>query len=276
MIEVNLLALPEMRPVEGFPGYAVSADGRVWSRRRRGVIRDQPRQLKPTPVGGVFVVGLATADGGMSQKRTHALRNAAWPELAPKAPPRPDGRPQVGTVPASAKPIPGFDGYFADADGGIYNSRGLRIQPHREPHGYERVHLVRSDGEGGDGIRVHRVVLLAWAGPPDPGHEARHLNGVRHDNRAENLAWGTRSQNRDDSRRLGTLATGDRHGMRKHPERVARGERQGSAKLTEAQVREMRELHAAGWKYKALAEKYGIVWSAAQNICHRRRWKHVQ
>lgn len=42
---------------------------------------------------------------------------------------------------------------------------------------------------------VHRLVAAAFIGPPKPGQEVRHLNNVADDNRAENLAWGTRSQN---------------------------------------------------------------------------------
>jgi hypothetical protein len=44
----------------------------------------------------------------------------------------------------------------------------------------------------------------------------------------------------------GFPARGERHGSHLHPERQARGERQGSAKLRDAQVREIRARYAAG------------------------------
>lgn len=47
---------------------------------------------------------------------------------------------------------------------------------------------------------VHILVCSTFHGErPAPGYEVRHLNGVRTDNRAENLAWGTRSENSYDT-----------------------------------------------------------------------------
>lgn len=48
---------------------------------------------------------------------------------------------------------------------------------------------------------VHLLVAEAFLGPrPEPTHQARHLNGVADDNRAENLRWGTASENQLDRR----------------------------------------------------------------------------
>ncbi len=43
--------------------------------------------------------------------------------------------------------------------------------------------------------RVHRLVLEAFIGPCPKSHEANHLNGIKSDNRIENLEWVTRSEN---------------------------------------------------------------------------------
>lgn len=51
---------------------------------------------------------------------------------------------------------------------------------------------------------VHRLVCEAFHGLcADEDMEARHLNGVSTDNRPENLAWGTRSENMQDRLRHG-------------------------------------------------------------------------
>lgn len=50
---------------------------------------------------------------------------------------------------------------------------------------------------------VHRLVCEAFHGPPG-GLHTRHLNGDGHDNRAENLAWGTVVENMADKRTHGT------------------------------------------------------------------------
>ena len=51
---------------------------------------------------------------------------------------------------------------------------------------------------------LHHVMLESFVGPRPPGCVGRHLNDVFDDNRLENLAWGTPSQNRLDSVRNGT------------------------------------------------------------------------
>lgn len=59
---------------------------------------------------------------------------------------------------------------------------------------------------------VHELVTLAFHGPaPTPGLEVRHKNGRRLDNSADNLAWGTRSQNQNDRFDHGTACEGEKN-----------------------------------------------------------------
>src|SRR5690606_21466536 len=59
--------------------------------------------------------------------------------------------------------------------------------------------------------QVHRLVLMAFVGPPREGEECRHLNGIPHDNRPINLAWGSARENWNDKRLHGTDTKGQRH-----------------------------------------------------------------
>lgn len=59
---------------------------------------------------------------------------------------------------------------------------------------------------------VHILVCEAFHGERPPGQQVRHLNGVSTDNRAENLAWGTQSENMVDRVHHGT----DRWASRTH------------------------------------------------------------
>lgn len=53
-------------------------------------------------------------------------------------------------------------------------------------------------------VRVHRMVCETFHGlPTDEKPDVRHLNGIKTDNRAENLRWGTRSENGLDTVRHG-------------------------------------------------------------------------
>lgn len=68
--------------------------------------------------------------------------------------------------------------------------------------GYKMVSLWK----GGVGVTktVHSMVLEAFDRPRPQGYVTRHLNGVRDDNRRENLAWGTPTENNLDKRLHGT------------------------------------------------------------------------
>lgn len=73
------------------------------------------------------------------------------------------------------------------------------------PHGYRYITITTDSGRRT--CRVHRLVCAAFHGPsPIPGLLVRHLNDVKTDNRAENLAWGTKSENAYDSIKHGTHA----------------------------------------------------------------------
>jgi HNH endonuclease len=60
-------------------------------------------------------------------------------------------------------------------------------------------------------FHVHRLILLAFRGPPKPGQECRHLDSDKHNNNISNLVWGTYEENREDWRktRRGIVLTAD-------------------------------------------------------------------
>lgn len=68
---------------------------------------------------------------------------------------------------------------------------------------------------------------------------------------------------------------GDAHHARRTPERMARGERGGTAKYTEDTIRAIRQRHAEGATLKVLAAEFGIPWQTCHQIASRRSWKHV-
>lgn len=104
---------------------------------------------------------------------------------------------------------------------------------------------------------IHSLVLEAFVGPCPPGQEARHRNCQDHDNRLSNLLYGTRKQNREDSRREGTLALG---------ERIAQH------KLTEKEVLEIR---ACAGRHEDIADVYGVSRAQISRIKRRENWAHV-
>lgn len=57
--------------------------------------------------------------------------------------------------------------------------------------------------------------------------------------------------------------------------RQARGERHGSAKLTEKAVLEILELASIGWTRRELAAQYGVTRSGIDGILRRRTWSYL-
>lgn len=51
--------------------------------------------------------------------------------------------------------------------------------------------------------------------------------------------------------------------------------KQGAAKITEVEVREIRRLRATGLQYKVIAAQFAIGRRAVGDICTRVKWKHV-
>lgn len=99
------------------------------------------------------------------------------------------------------KRIPGLSPYAADRDGNIWNlaNKWRSIGPRRlhallDMYGYLSVKLrIRGKYVA---KKVHALVCLAFNGERPRGYnETRHLNGIRHDNRPENLSWGTTRDN---------------------------------------------------------------------------------
>lgn len=101
-------------------------------------------------------------------------------------------------------PIPRFGGEYEASDQG--RVRGVdRVLVNRHGHSRlwrGRIRALVPDRTGYLAVRihergyaVHRLILEAFVGPCPGGMETLHRNGVRDDNRVENLTWGTPSEN---------------------------------------------------------------------------------
>ena len=125
----------------------------------------------------------------------------------------------------------------------------------------------------GDHQRRATHVSLELAGTPlAPGQQALH----RCDNppcvNPEHLLPGTMADNAADMIQKGRSAKGAKHRYRTHPELILRGERNGNAKLTEAQVREI--LLAEG-SHERIAADRGVSQTLVSMIKRRVLWRHV-
>lgn len=90
------------------------------------------------------------------------------------------------------KPIEGFEGRYEVSDSGeVRNLKSLRVlSPKRAGAGYLQVCLG-----AGNYRYVHRLVAQAFVANPQGLPQVNHLDGVKPNNTAENLAWCSASEN---------------------------------------------------------------------------------
>lgn len=108
--------------------------------------------------------------------------------------------------------------------------------------------------------KVHTLVAEAFLPPkPTPSHQINHKNGIKADNRADNLEWVTQSEN-------------TQHAYSVLGHKAARGERASRSKVTEADVREIRRRRATGEFCKIIALDYGISGKSVARIGNGKEW----
>lgn len=105
------------------------------------------------------------------------------------------------------KYVPGFEGAYIVSDegdvvslprnirskgDGIRPLNGRTLKKHVLNNGYEQVTLCR-DGDV-KRMSVHRIVAEAFM-PDHEGDQVNHINGIKTDNRVENLEWCTCIEN---------------------------------------------------------------------------------
>ena len=157
--------------------------------------------------------------------------------------------------------IPGFPGYSITKDGGVWSSKTYRfLKTNTGTNGYKYL-VLRRNGRSVTSY-IHRLVALTFIGPRPEGLEIRHLNGNRDDNRIENIRYGTRSENRQDSRKHGTLCF---------------GEKQGCSKLTWQQVLDIRAAYSTGrWTQIRIARAYGVSRQHVCDIVNYKKWAWLE
>lgn len=91
------------------------------------------------------------------------------------------------------KQINGYPDYFISNTGKVRNIKTGRELTQTLDKGYLEINL-QNNGKRKK-FRVHRLVAQAFLSNPDSLDTVDHVNGIKTDNRAENLQWLSRSEN---------------------------------------------------------------------------------
>jgi hypothetical protein len=167
------------------------------------------------------------------------------------------------------KPVVGYEGRYEVSDQGRVRSLPLVVaKPGRAAfihplsnrvlrqacnrRGYKLVMLHSGTNKDRRTTTVHRLVCEAFHGPSPAGRpHALHGDGNPANNVPENLRWGSHDENLKEAVRHGSIRSGERHPR---------------AKLSDAEVAVIRQLHAEGSRYKAIAARFGLHWCYVQKL----------
>lgn len=110
-------------------------------------------------------------------------------------------------------------------------------------------------------FKIHRLVAMAFIPNPENKPCVNHINGIKTDNRVENLEWCTYSENTKHAFDTGLM-------------KMTKGNDCSWSKVSEQQVLEIRN-NKGIVSYSKMSEKYEISIATISNIINRKTWTHI-
>ena len=141
--------------------------------------------------------------------------------------------------------------HYCEGRLGSGKQTGRTFKPQKCKKGYLRVTLSKNKKR--KHFAVHRLVALNFIPNPENKPQVNHINGIKTDNRVENLEWCTNSENQIHAIKIGLV-------------KIKKGGESRRAKLTNKQVLEIRNLYKKGFTNKELSLKYNVSSSVMSGI----------
>ena len=146
---------------------------------------------------------------------------------------------------------------LTDASG---TAAGAVLQGALDKYGY-RVVSLRNEGAVKT-LKIHRLVAEAFIGAIPADMQVNHKNGVKLDNRVENLEIVTAGQN-------------VRHSFRQLGRKPTTGSECGTTWLSDQQIRDIRKLKKDGIRQVEIAARFGLSVGRTSAIILRKSYKDV-
>lgn len=163
----------------------------------------------------------------------------------------------------TCRPVKGFEGlYEIDSTGTVRSAKTGKVRKTTVWDRYPRVTLTKKGVQ--TTVSVHRLVWECFVGPIPEGLQINHKNGVKDDNRLENLEVCTPSEN---------VAHGFRVLGRTPPNNPNHGSKNGSARLMESDIPIIRELAHSGVLTHIIAKRFGVHNTTIRRVVRGDRWK---
>lgn len=173
------------------------------------------------------------------------------------------------------KDIKGFEGSYQVSNLGRVKSMERKI-PHNVHSGFRTIReRILKNQDNSNGYKfvvfgykgkinyIHRLVAKEFIINTENKHEVNHINGLKDDNRVENLEWCTHSENQKHALKTGLFK--NVIGVNNH-----------KSKLTEKEVLEIRKKYSPlKYTQKMLGKEYGVSRFVIRDIVNRITWKHI-
>lgn len=158
------------------------------------------------------------------------------------------------------KPIKDYEGlYWITKNGRVWSCKSNKFLRPRYSRGYVRVKLHKN--KKGKDFYIHRLVLEHFVSNPKNKPQCNHKNGIKDDNRIENLEWCSHSEN---------LKHASNNGL------MARGEKHHETTLKKEDVIIIKKLlKERNLSHKKIAEIYGVARPTISRINIGTRWGHI-
>jgi len=167
------------------------------------------------------------------------------------------------------KPIIGYEGYLISNKGRVKTLdryvphkrhgrmfvEGVLIKQYKDLENYYHVGLWKNNKSTTS--KIHRLVGIHFIPNQENKSQINHKNGIKTDNRVENLEWATNQENRNHAVKNKLHAYGINNGM---------------TRLSEKQVI---SIYQECNNYEMIARKYNVGISQVSRIKNGRQWKHL-